>query len=212
MLDPFTALSLAGTVVQFVDFGNKLIKEGSELYHSASGALSVNAELENITVNLKAVTKKLETPSPTNTRSTETTKETEALRSLAESCSEAADELLKVLEDLKVKGANRQWQSFRQALRSSHKKDQIRKIEKKLDKLQQMLNTRLIAMMSDQQSSVTSLLESLDEGSNSRMTQLKTDIIDVVQRTKNAKHDISEEDSSRLSHGLASMIQEGETS
>ena len=31
MVNPFTALSLAGTVVQFVYLGNKLIKDGSEL-------------------------------------------------------------------------------------------------------------------------------------------------------------------------------------
>ncbi|MCJ1437265.1 hypothetical protein MMC27_006651 [Xylographa pallens] len=212
MVDPFTALSLAGTVVQFVDYGSKLIKEGSELYHSAGGALPVNAELEKITVNLKEITKKLESSARTDTGSTGDTKETGALRSLAESCSEAADELLNVLEDLKVKGTNRQWQSLRQALRSSHKKDEIRKIEKKLDKLQQMLNTRLIAMMSDQQSSVISLLESLDEGNISRMTQLKTDIIDLVQRSRNAKHDTSEEDSSGLLNCLTSVIQEGKTS
>ncbi|MCJ1396255.1 hypothetical protein MMC18_009144 [Xylographa bjoerkii] len=211
MLDPFTALSLASTVVQFVDFGSKLIKEGSELYHSAGGALSVNAELEKITLDLKEVTKKLETASP-GTKSTENTKESKALRSLAKSCSEAADELLEVLEDLKVKGTNRQWQSLRQALRTSHKKDKIREIEKKLDKLQKMLNTQLIAMMSDQQSSVISMLRALDEGNNSHMTQLRSEIVDVVQRTKHTKHDINEEDFSRLSNSLASMTQESKTS
>ncbi|MCJ1397597.1 hypothetical protein MMC11_000792 [Xylographa trunciseda] len=215
MLDPFTALSLASTVVQFVDFGSKLIKEGSELYHSAGGALTVNAELEKITVDLKQLTNKLETPPLPGTTSTENTKENEALRNLAGSCSKAAEELLEVLEDLKVKGTNRQWQSLRQALRTSHKKDKIRGIEKKLDKLQKMLNTRLIAMMSDQQSSVISLLRSLDEGNSSRMTQLKTEIIDVVQHTKqdkHDKHDISEEDSSKLMYSLASMAKEGKTS
>ncbi|MCJ1420769.1 hypothetical protein MMC32_007128 [Xylographa parallela] len=103
MVNPFTALSLAGTVVQFVYLGNKLIKDGSELSM------------------LQAT--------------------------LFQSCSEAADELLKVLEDLKVKGTDRQWQSFRQALRTSPQKDEIRKIEKKVDKLQQMLNTHLIAII-----------------------------------------------------------------
>ena len=147
MLDPFTAISLASIIVQFVDFGSKLIKESSELYHSAGGPLSVNAELEKITINLKEVTEKLENPSQTDTRLTHNTKETEALRNLAESYSEVADELLTVLDDLKVKGTDRQWQSFRQALRSSQKKDKISKIEKKLDRLQKMLNTRLIVMM-----------------------------------------------------------------
>ncbi|MCJ1285389.1 hypothetical protein MMC26_004729 [Xylographa opegraphella] len=205
MLDPFTALSLASTVLQFVDFGSKLIKEGSELYHSADGASSANAELEKIAVNLKELTKKLETSSQTETGSTENTEETDALKSLAESCSEAADELLNVLADLKVKGTNWQWQIVRQALRSSHKKGKISKMKKRLGELQKMLNTRLIVMMSDQQFSVISLLKRIDEGNNSRMIQLKTEIIDVVQQTK---HDISEEDSCKLLNSLANMTEE----
>ncbi|MCJ1293593.1 hypothetical protein MMC34_005148 [Xylographa carneopallida] len=75
MLDPFAALSLASSVVQFPDFGGKLFKEGSELYHSVNGALSVNVELEKITVDLREVTRKLEAPTQSDTRSTENTRE-----------------------------------------------------------------------------------------------------------------------------------------
>jgi hypothetical protein len=45
-MDPLTALSLAGTIIQFVDFGCKLLAEGKELYKSTTGILTVNEELE----------------------------------------------------------------------------------------------------------------------------------------------------------------------
>ena len=59
MLDPFTALSLASGVVQFVDFSSKLISEGQELYKSAEGALTENTELKSVTVDLNHLCEKL---------------------------------------------------------------------------------------------------------------------------------------------------------
>ena len=46
MLDPWTALSLAGNIVQFVDFGTKVFVEGRSLYKSTTGLSSVNQELD----------------------------------------------------------------------------------------------------------------------------------------------------------------------
>jgi hypothetical protein len=58
-MDPLSALSLAGTVVQFVEFGGKLLKEGRELYRSTTGSLTVNDELELVVVDLQALVAKL---------------------------------------------------------------------------------------------------------------------------------------------------------
>jgi hypothetical protein len=45
-MNPFTALSPAGNVVQFVDFGIRLVSRGSELYTLATGSLTANDEIE----------------------------------------------------------------------------------------------------------------------------------------------------------------------
>jgi hypothetical protein len=58
-MDPLTALSLAGTVVQFVDFRSKLLLAGRELYKSTTGSLTVNDEIELVTSDLLAITQKL---------------------------------------------------------------------------------------------------------------------------------------------------------
>jgi hypothetical protein len=47
-MDPLTALSVAGNIIQFVDFSYKLISSSYKLYESASGALVENLELEAI--------------------------------------------------------------------------------------------------------------------------------------------------------------------
>ena len=54
-MDPLTALSLAGTIVQFVDFGRTLITDARDLYTSSSGTLTANEELELVTADLQAL-------------------------------------------------------------------------------------------------------------------------------------------------------------
>ncbi|KAF8851474.1 hypothetical protein BDZ45DRAFT_750667 [Acephala macrosclerotiorum] len=45
-MDPLTVLSVASNIIQFIDFGNKLISTGRKVYSSASGALVENLEIE----------------------------------------------------------------------------------------------------------------------------------------------------------------------
>lgn len=59
LMDPLTALSVAGTIVQFADFGCKLLSGYRELYKSTSGTLAANEEIELVTVDLQAVVLKL---------------------------------------------------------------------------------------------------------------------------------------------------------
>jgi hypothetical protein len=44
-VDPFTALSLAASVVQFVDFGTRTASKIAELYNSASGLTENQKEI-----------------------------------------------------------------------------------------------------------------------------------------------------------------------
>lgn len=45
MLDPLTALGVASSIIQLVDFGRKLVSQTQETYHTANGAT-----IENLTV------------------------------------------------------------------------------------------------------------------------------------------------------------------
>lgn len=58
-MDPLTVLSLAGTIVQFVDFGRTLITDARDLYSSSAGTLTANEELELVTADLQALALKL---------------------------------------------------------------------------------------------------------------------------------------------------------
>jgi len=46
MLDPMSALSLAGNIVQFLDFSIYLVGKAHEIHKSVDGALSENLDAE----------------------------------------------------------------------------------------------------------------------------------------------------------------------
>jgi hypothetical protein len=110
------ALGLASNVVQFVDFGLKLFSEAHELYKSTQGSRNEDLELESITLDLKRLAQNLHStakPSPGHSRPRKLSEDEATLQKLAIGCEELANELLKLLDDLKVKGPqNRKWKSF----------------------------------------------------------------------------------------------------
>jgi hypothetical protein len=59
-MDPLSALSLAGTIVQLIDFGGKLLSDTVQLYKSSCGKLDANQQLQLITGDLQSVVAKLQ--------------------------------------------------------------------------------------------------------------------------------------------------------
>jgi hypothetical protein len=58
-MDLLTALSLAGNIIQFVDFGTRLLSTTKALYRSSVGSLAINDELELVTSDLSILIIKL---------------------------------------------------------------------------------------------------------------------------------------------------------
>lgn len=47
-MDPLSSLGVAGNVIQFVDFGIKLVSRFNQIYRSADGALQENTQLSEV--------------------------------------------------------------------------------------------------------------------------------------------------------------------
>jgi flagellar motility protein MotE (MotC chaperone) len=146
MLDPLTALSLAGTIVQFVDFSTKLVAKGHELHNSADGASIGNAELEVMAKDLQELNRRLQKLQPSHgTDETTLTDSNVALRKLSQQCSGIATELVDALDNLKVQStSNRRWKSFRQALKGLMKKEEVDAIAKRLENFRDELNLHIL--------------------------------------------------------------------
>ena len=55
MLDPLTALGLAGNIVQFVGFSSKIIGKARDIYKSADGSLLENLDAETVAQSLRVL-------------------------------------------------------------------------------------------------------------------------------------------------------------
>lgn len=146
-LDPFTALSTAATVVQFVDFGTKLISKGYEIYRSADGVLTENAEQKAVASKLAELTRNLgKSLDPSLTWKKLSPAET-ALQEAAAQCQDYAIELADAFGEFRNQGKHRKWKSFQLALKDIWKAEEIDKRLVKLDRLRQQVMIHLLIYM-----------------------------------------------------------------
>ncbi len=152
MLDPLTAISLAACVVQFAGFGIKLVTEGIELYHSVDGTNAERSNLDKKIIRVRNLADKIILPLEHNDGDGPASKDEEELIELAKSCKTIASDLLKVLDDLKVKksaGLGRKWESFQKtvAAQTPHNKNKIMALEKELGRVKREIFDRIQIMM-----------------------------------------------------------------
>ena len=129
-MESLAAVSLAGNVLQFLNFAGAAISKTRQIHASTSGTLKEHDDLEGITTDLKNLASRLQT-------STEPVDS--VLAQLCRSCSEVADELLTSLKCLVVRGKIKRSDSFRKALKALWGKEKLRSLEERLAGFRQEL-------------------------------------------------------------------------
>ena len=113
-MDPLTALGLASNIVHFVDFTSKLISTTQKLYVSSSGAKDEYLELESLARNIQDLAEHAKPRLGGVSEPTILSIEDGTLLDLSDQCIEVSNQLLYLLESVKVKGQRRGWDSFYQ--------------------------------------------------------------------------------------------------
>ncbi|KAI9762718.1 MAG: hypothetical protein M1840_001185 [Geoglossum simile] len=152
-MDPLSALSVAGTIVQFVDFSSRVLSRTHELYRS-SEALSVNQDLDLVSADLFQLSQRLSTPirgattlSPATASMTEDEK---LLQKLCSVCSEISVELSTRLSSLRVRGEQKKWESFRQAVKSVWSERDIQELMRRLSTVRDAVQAHVVAGLRNQ--------------------------------------------------------------
>lgn len=144
MLDPLTALSIASSVIQIVDFGCKLVSQSQEIYYSANGATKDNVTSGEITKDINLLYKDL----ISKDRNFQMLDDDDrALGKLVDSCLREVEALMNLLAELEVPPDATQWKSFKNAIKSARKKGKVKDIETRLLKIQKQIDSRLQVMM-----------------------------------------------------------------
>ncbi|EPS45160.1 hypothetical protein H072_844 [Dactylellina haptotyla CBS 200.50] len=125
-MDPLTALGACSSILQVVDFSIKILSKGNELRTSLSGALPENLQLESVASHLQALVAKLQQ------QNTPSHPQAQGLNQLSALCTQTVNELLSVLETLKITGPRTKWKSFRAAVKSVWKKEKIEELKNRL--------------------------------------------------------------------------------
>ena len=147
VLDPLSALSLASNVVQFIDFGNRLISEIQEIRQSASGLTKENIDFLFTAEAFRRKSDILFANPTDGIGSSSLSLSRSALQEFAVPCRQVSDELIAILEGLKVMEPRKRQQSFRQALRSITKRRKIKELVAKMEILRKLVNSHLITIL-----------------------------------------------------------------
>ncbi|KAJ4983048.1 hypothetical protein SVAN01_11464 [Stagonosporopsis vannaccii] len=190
-MDPLTAVSLVGTILQFIDFGSKLVSEGKELYHSTTGALEDNIRIADVTSDLRALCVPIQSASLTysgRARGIAQIHQHE-LQKLATACMQVADKLMPILEGLQVapNASHKTWHVIRQSIRGAMHKEEISQLRSTLTMLQQQLDTRTLAFLSDVQWSMQADIAEIKRSSRvietdtwTRLESIRSDLISCL--------------------------------
>jgi N-terminal domain on NACHT_NTPase and P-loop NTPases len=138
VLDPVTALAVAGNIVQFVDFSFKLVSKANEFHEH--GSLLQHQHLRQYAQQIKDFNSLLETRlKGFQDEAADKAQDpvTRLLRLALDYCNESAAELLDATKQLTVSGSNSRWQSFRHALSSIMGENGLQMTTQRLSQAQQ---------------------------------------------------------------------------
>ena len=147
-MDPLSALSIATSTVQFLDFGCKLFSKSKEIYTSADGALIDQRQSEDACKRLKELTECLKKSLRVDQNGRLSPEDT-AIHTICNDCVEISNEMLMMFEKLRVHDGvrHRRWESFRKALISVWSKKKVNEMASRLQRYKQELGTHILVSL-----------------------------------------------------------------
>lgn len=147
-MDGLSALSVAASVAQFIEFGSSLVSKSKEIYQSANGLQIQHAEAATAARRVTELGERIKLARQVE-RPGMTDADEQALEVICEGCISVSKELLSKLEKLKVGGGSkhRMFKSFRQALKSVWSKEAVDEIARRLEAFQRELDAHLLVSL-----------------------------------------------------------------
>src|SRR5881394_2190581 len=119
-MESAAAFALAGTIAQLLQFSLDLFSRSRKLYRSSEGALAEDIDTQVVANDLLKRINILKTYASLAKQDVD-----ENLILLCDSCTTVAEELLSILEHVRVRGKRQKWPSFKAAILSVHTRSQV---------------------------------------------------------------------------------------
>lgn len=147
-MDPVSALGLASSVMQCIQFTSSLLKGTYNIYKSPQGLSAESLELDHVYGQLSDFSSDLAKQTATSSQpGTSPSKYEAGLKELAISCQEACDELLSVVKKLKSKnGIHRLRTSIILALKETMKQDDLSRLQTRINQIETSMVLHICAI------------------------------------------------------------------
>lgn len=153
-MDPLSALAVVAATVQFIDFSAKLISQSFKIYKGDDGNLldassAVDQQNDSATVaeHLIQLNQDIRASRDTALLNQEADPDQEQLRHLCDECDGIARQVLSALEALKRGGKPTAWRSFRLALHTIWSKEDVKKLEARLEIYRRQIAFHMLVAM-----------------------------------------------------------------
>ncbi|KAF7891234.1 uncharacterized protein EAF02_001559 [Botrytis sinoallii] len=160
MMNPLDALSLAGTIIRFVDFSSKVLAGTNELYKSGAEALAVHQQLGLVVDDLAKMSKRLsDSYWGLSGMGVVSTPSDDAFMFICRDASELSIELSNKLNSLKLTaiGKRRKWETVKQALKSVWTEKDLTALTNRLALLRDSIQMHIVVdLRRDQLDSISS--------------------------------------------------------
>ncbi|KAI1456279.1 hypothetical protein F4805DRAFT_458928 [Annulohypoxylon moriforme] len=154
-MDPLSAVSLAGTIIQFITFTRELLSNASDIYDATQGGLSDVQNLHSISTQLHKFSASLTLQNHLETDAYALAGDpgfktaVKALDEICRSCKEDCDKIEEIATRLQVKdGGHRRWRSFRAALEFAWKSKEVAELDNRMQRRQAALTLHICAISS----------------------------------------------------------------
>jgi hypothetical protein len=138
-MESLATIGLAANILQFIHTARQLVSTSREIL--GSGTKNEYVELELISRELRSRSARIILSA--NARVVPGSDDENSLEVLAVKCNEIADELLGILDALKLHNDSNKWRSFLQALKTQWNDDKIGALRERLDRIAKAINARL---------------------------------------------------------------------
>ena len=142
-MDPVSlaVVGLAGNVVQFVDFGCRILAKTRKIHRD--GRVVEHKDLQLVTVDLIQYIKKIEEGLIMQQPGLAISEEAD-LVDIIHGCLDVANELVQALAKLDSGGQRTKWKSLRQALKSVWGKERLTDLKARLDLYSEQMDRRIL--------------------------------------------------------------------
>lgn len=148
-MDPLSALSVAAAVVQFVDYGTRILTDAREIYKSSWGQTPKNLELSTVAIDLSQLSDEVDSRS--SRLSLEKGRESEEVfLRLCRECKEISDDLQGSLTKLQARGTNRlelTASSLFVALKGVWSAKKVEKLKERLNQVRQQMMMAVLVFL-----------------------------------------------------------------